>query len=364
MPVLRVPLKPSVHGRDWPAGRPGAARWAAAASLGLGLAVAAPALAQPAGPVPATSSPVSAPVSDARAWLQRVNDAARLRSYEGTLVSSDARSMMVWRVAHYADGGQQAERIDALGGEPLTVLRYNDVVHKVWLRTRVAEVEQRDARARFPALPAAGSEQQVFEWYEWQPKGAARVAGHEAEVVLLKARDAARFSQRLWAERGSGLLLRVDILGPGEQLLEWAAFSDILIGVRPRMHAVTDQLRRLDGYRVLRPAVLPTSLDNEGWQLQAPPPGFRPVQCAKRSLDPAGAAGAPVVLQAIYSDGLTHVSLFIEPFDAKRHQAEVAGSIGATHTYMARRDDQWVTVMGDVPMETLKRFASALQKKR
>jgi sigma-E factor negative regulatory protein RseB len=339
-------------------------RWAAAASLGcLGLALAGPAVAQAATPgAPAASA--AAPMADARTWLQRVNDAARLRSYEGTLVSSDARSMTVWRVAHYADGGQQAERIDALGGEPLTVLRYNDVVHKVWLRTRVAEVEQRDARARFPALPAAGAEQQVFEWYEWQPKGAARVAGHEAEVVLLKARDAARFSQRLWAERGSGLLLRVDILGPGDQLLEWAAFSDILIGVRPRVTAVTDQLRRLDGYRVLRPAVLPTSLDNEGWQLQSPPPGFRPVQCAKRSLDPAGAPATPVVLQAIYSDGLTHVSLFIEPFDAKRHQAEVAGSIGATHTLMGRRDDHWVTVMGDVPMETLKRFASALQKKR
>ena len=62
---------------------------------------------------------------------------------------------------------------------------------------------------------------------------------------------------------------------------------------------VLEPLRHLEGYRVLRPAVLPTSLDNEGWQLLVPPAGFREVHCAQRSLDPTGANTAPVVLQAI-----------------------------------------------------------------
>lgn len=300
---------------------------------------------------------------DAQGWLSRVHLAARQRNYEGTLVSSDANSVSIWRVAHYADADQQYERIDALGGEALTVLRHNDVVHKLWQRTRVAEVEQRDARVMFPALPAS-TEQRILEWYELRPAGLARVAGYEAEVVVLRARDALRFSQRLWADRQTGLLLRADILAPGGQILEWSAFSEITIGVKPRLSVVTDRLRRLDGYRVLRPAVLPTSLDNEGWQLGSLPPGFKPVQCAKRSLDPSGDPSEPVVLQAIYSDGLTHVSLFVEPFDAKRHQAEFVGAIGATHTLRTRRDDQWVTVMGDVPIETLRRFALALERKR
>ena len=75
------------------------------------------------------------------------------------------------------------------------------------------------------------------------------------------------------------------------------------------------------------------------------------------------AHGSPVVLQAIYSDGLTHVSLFIEPFQAQRHQAELNAAIGATHTLMVRLDDHWVTVVGDVPADTLKRFVTALTRK-
>jgi sigma-E factor negative regulatory protein RseB len=146
--------------------------------------------------------------------------------------------------------------------------------------------------------------------------------------------------------------------------LESAAFSELTIGVKPQVEMVLNGLKHLEGLRVLRPAVLPTSLDAEGWQVAGLPAGFREVNCARRPLDPTGAPGSPIVLQAIYSDGLTHVSIFIEPFRPERHQSEVHAAMGATHTLMARRDDQWVTLMGDVPMDTLKRFAAALERKR
>jgi sigma-E factor negative regulatory protein RseB len=300
---------------------------------------------------------------DARSWLMRLHEAALQRNYHGTLVVSTATSFTSSRVTHFADGDQQYESVIALDGEARSMLRHNDEVHTVWPRARVAVVEQRDVRASFPAL-MAGGELRVLESYELRVLGLDRVAGFEAEVALLKARDALRFSQRLWAERQTGLLLRADILAPNGQMLESAAFSELVLGGKPKPALILGPLRHLDGYRVVRPAVLPTNLDNEGWRMASLPVGFKQVQCAKRSLDPSGGPSAPVVLQSIYSDGLTHVSLFVEPFDPKRHQGEVVGSIGATHTLMTRRDDQWVTVMGDVPIETLKQFAAVLERKR
>lgn len=316
----------------------------------------------------AQAAPEAAPRAaiDARAWLMRLHEAARVRNYHGTLVVSTATSITSSRVAHFCDGDQQYERVEALDGEARSMLRHNEVVHTLWPRARVAVVEQRDVRASFPALVTAGGEAGVLESYELRPLGVDRVAGYDAEVVVLKARDTLRFSQRLWAERQTGLLLRADILAPNGQMLESSAFSELALGGKPKPAVVLEALRQLDRYRVLRPAVLPTSLDNEGWQMNTSqlPRGFRQVQCAKRTLDPNGGPNAPVVLQSIYADGLTHVSLFVEPFDTKRHQAEVAGSIGATHTLTNRRDDHWVTVMGDVPTETLKRFVAALERKR
>ncbi len=122
-------------------------------------------------------------------------------------------------------------------------------------------------------------------------------------------------------------------------------------------------MKKLAGYRVLRPTLSATDLDAEGWQLE-PVAGFRQVSCVKRVVDDGdgGAHGQPV-LQAVFSDGLTHVSVFIEPYREGRHRAGQT-AIGATHTLMKRLDQWWVTVMGDVPMSTVVQFAEALTRRR
>lgn len=335
--------------------------------LGLSLAatglLGASARAEPASSGAAASTAEVADPGTARGWLLRSQQAASTRNYQGTLVSSGGGSVSSSRVVHFCEGSQQYERVEALDGEPRSLWRHNDLVQTVWPRVRVAVIEQRDPRASFPALLSGGG-RRVLEWYELRPLGQDRVAGYDADVVLLKARDAVRFSQRLWAERQTGLLLRAEVLAPNGQPLESVAFSELAIGVKPQPEMVLAGLRRLDGYRVIRPNVQPATLESEGWTLTALPPGFKEVHCAKRSLNPMGGADAPNVLQTIYSDGLTHVSLFIEPFQPGRHQAEVSAAIGATHTLMGRREDHWITVMGDVPPDTLRRFAGALERKR
>jgi sigma-E factor negative regulatory protein RseB len=127
-------------------------------------------------------------------------------------------------------------------------------------------------------------------------------------------------------------------------------------------------MKKLDGYRVLRPVMTPTRLDAEGWQLSRPAPGFRQVSCVKRPIegrsDIAKTDAGPQVLQAIYSDGLTYVSVFIEPFRPDRHTRPLQTSVGPTQTLMLRQGDWWVTVLGDVPPVTLRVFADALQRSK
>jgi len=70
------------------------------------------------------------------------------------------------------------------------------------------------------------------------------------------------------------------------------------------------------------------------------------------------------VLQTVYSDGLAHVSVFIEPYDALRHKQPMGTSLGATHTLMNRKGDWWITVVGEVPMATVQQFEAQLERKR
>jgi len=78
----------------------------------------------------------------------------------------------------------------------------------------------------------------------------------------------------------------------------------------------------------------------------------------------AGPAAGEEPLQWIFSDGLASVSIFVEPFDRQRHDKESSLSMGATQTITRQLDAYWVTIMGEVPMTTLKLFANGLERKK
>jgi sigma-E factor negative regulatory protein RseB len=303
---------------------------------------------------------------EVRTWLTRIQQAASTRSFQGTFVVSGGGSVSSARILHICSGTNQFERIDALDGQARHVFRHNDVVQTVWPGKRVALIEQRAIQTSFPALVQAGDDH-IPDFYDVYRQEPDRVAGHEAHVLWVKPKDKHRYGYRLWSEKVTGLLLRADVIDERGEVLETSAFSELSVGVKALPDQVLQAMKKLDGYRVERPVFVPTRLDAEGWVMRPVAPGFREVSCLKRSLDTSSASkggGDGQLVQAIYSDGLTHVSLFIEPFDGNRHTRSVTASMGPTQTMTQRLGDAWVTVVGDVPPATLKMFVQGLERKR
>jgi sigma-E factor negative regulatory protein RseB len=333
----------------------------------LTLAWAAFAHAAPACSQPAAAATSPAPPSEVRAWLLRIHEAASRRNFQGTFVVSGGGNVASARIAHFCEGSNQYERIESLDGRQRRVYRHNDVVHTVWPVSHVAMIEQRGMLSSFPALLQAGDDG-IADWYDVRAEGDGRVAGHESNVLAIRPRDGLRYGYRLWADRASGLLLRAEVIGERGEILETSAFSDVVIGIRPQPESVLQAMRKLDGYRVVRPVLTPTRLEAEGWTMRQVAPGFRQVSCVSRQIEPPGEApsdvGSPPVIQSIYSDGLTYVSVFIERYRPERHAKGLLASMGATSTLAQRHGDWWVTVVGDTPPATLKMFASALERRK
>ncbi len=311
-------------------------------------------------------------VRDVRGWLMRIHEAASHRNFQGTFVVTGGGVVSSARIAHFCEGPSQFERSEALDGQARHVYRYNDVVTTLWPAAKTAMVEQRTLLAQFPALLQAGDDR-IADFYDVRTQGADRVAGRDADVLLVKPRDAWRYGYRLWADQASGLLLRADVIGERNEVLESSAFSDVTINVKPQPESVLQPMKKLDGYRVMRPVLTSTRLEAEGWAMRQAVPGFRQVSCVKRPMDgaaegkvdtPSQAENRPQVLQTIFSDGLTWVSLFIEPFDPRRHTRSMLASVGPTQTLMQQQGDWWVTVVGDVPPATLRMFAKGLERSK
>ena len=302
-------------------------------------------------------------------WLARLQDASRKTSYVGTFVVSAADgSMASSRIWHACDGGQQVERIESLTGTPRSVFRRNEQVVTFLPASRVVKIEHDQSASRFPAVGLSGASE-IARHYTAQHLGQERVAGFEADVVWLQPRDALRFGYKVWSEKKTGLVIILQTLAPDGKVLEQAAFSELDMQNPVKADKLTQLMTKTAGYQIIQTELVRTTASDEGWQLKAAVPGFQPMSCHKHPLvsskleQPVGPQPG-TGMQWTFSDGLATVSLFVEPFDAQRHQQERELTMGATQLLMKRvAGDWWLTAVGEVPAQTLRLFTQSLQRR-
>ena len=305
-------------------------------------------------------------------WLLRMHAASKNRSYIGTFVVSAGGTMSSAKIWHACEGSEQIERVETLTGAPRSIFRHNGQVVTFMPEHKVARVEKPDPPGQFPEVFQSG-DKRIADFYKLRHDGIERVAGVDSDIVVLAPKDNLRFGFRVWTERQSGLVLKLQTLDTDGSVLEQAAFSELQLDAPVRMDKLVQMMGKTEGWRIEKPLLLKTTANAEGWVLKTPVAGFNPTGCYKRPVaaSPGSSANPPAIpmagdgsLQWIFSDGLASVSIFVEALDRQRHIREATLSMGATHTLARRLDVYWITVMGEVPMPTLRLFADRLERKK
>lgn len=305
----------------------------------------------------AISSDAAARPSDVAGWVRRLRSAAQRENYTGTLiVMSDAGRVAGSRVWHACRGDLQIERVDLLDGPARTVFRRDAQTRTFFHTSRTVLEASASASSFFPKLPA-GSSDQLDAFYRVQLKGVTRVAGHDADEVWLVARDGLRFGYRIWSERRSGLVLRVQTVQQDGRVLEQASFLQVDLTTPVSFERLSTAMDDVSGYDVLPVARLQGEPVSGGWRLHSAVPGFALQGCRVPSR-------RVNTVQCNYADGLASVSVFVESLDAgAAPQALSAWSAGATSAMAKPLDARtWLTVVGEVPSATLSLFAERLER--
>jgi sigma-E factor negative regulatory protein RseB len=300
------------------------------------------------------SSNPSADVADSRTaeqWLQVVQQAARRLDYSGTMVYQQGTEVRMSRIVHVFDGKVSHERLQPMDGRPREFIRNADEVKCLIPEARRVVIERKSRAESFPGL-AATAASELLQNYSVKVVGRERVGGFDCQVLEIQPRQGDRYGYRLWVDRASGLLLRSQTLNERGDVLEQMAFADVRIGGVDR-----EQLKpswTTDGWKVDEAAHRPVDLKEQGWRL-APPSGFKALYTVRRPM-----ASGPA-LQAVYSDGLASLSVFIEPASASG-ASEALPARGPINAYARRVGDAMVTVVGEVPAETARSVALAAER--
>lgn len=273
-------------------------------------------------------------------WLDRIGPALREQNYQGTLVMVTGDRMDTLGVFHAFADGRERMRLVTLSGNHREVIRDNGLVMVIGASHPPVGYDADSAGRVSPAERFADAGR--LDTYRARLGARARVAGRDAQIVELAARDDWRYGFRLWLDRQTALPLRIALIGEGGKPLEQMAFTDIEVGRVPAegdlRPSTNDGLQRVQTLASDQPV-------DPGWRIDDPPPGF--------SLRGARRLGPSV--QLLYSDGLSSVSVYIEPMPSDQ-RGESAMRRGAVNAHSLWGDGRRVVAIGKVPAATVERF--------
>ena len=297
-------------------------------------------------------------------WIQAMRQAAQKVNYAGTITYQAGGEMRSSRITHLFDGTYSHERIQTLDGKPREYIRRrsgsSDQVQCLIPESRRIVVEQRNVEESFPGL-ASASPEEILERYTLKVGGVDRVAGIECQLLTLEPKDSARYGYRLWVDRTTGLLLKAQTLNERREVIEQIAFSDVRIGEKIDRAKLRPSWST-EGWSVERSEYHKADLSQHGWIVPAPS-GFRKTREVARRI-----AGSDA-MQAVFSDGLATVSVFIQPnsslaahgSSAPVPSADALQIHGPTSAFSRRVGDSLVTVVGEVPPSTVRAVAGSVE---
>lgn len=309
------------------------------------------------------------PSSEAISIIKRISMASRKVSFVGTYLHQHGAELETFRIARIVDAEGEYEKREPLEGVAREIVRTNGQVscYLPEAPANPAEVKRNALTKLFPSLVNDDSVASLG-YFSISRLANERVAGVDAQVLLLEPKDALRYGHKLWFDPTSGILLKTASLNRRNEIVEQFAFTELSVGNVERKQAKPRYPNRVD---IITPdrsrSEYPKPHADVGWEVRNLPAGYRMVRESKVAV---GNRLTPVSHMWL-SDGWGAVSVFIEAIVKAVPETQVLASKaavspaeavksptatphvlinqGAVNVYSRSTQDASVVVMGDVP---------------
>lgn len=286
-------------------------------------------------------------------WLDRMAAALAGTSYAGEFVCESAGRAERLRIVHRVRDGAVAERLVSLTGNGRELIRDGDEVVVYLPDQKLAIIERRPAGSDLMgALPQFGGE--FGPWYEVSYIGREAALLGPAAVVVVRPRDGYRFGYRLWIDEAIRMPVRSELSDAAGRVIERVRFTRLELDDAIADAAFEPDLDR-SKLRWVRQAPQTMGIA-PAWHAAQMPPGFR---LSVSGLQTMAGTSAPVS-HLVFSDGLASVSVFIATPAPGAVPVTGSGRSGVASAFSTIVQGHQVTVVGEVPPDTLKYIATGL----
>lgn len=302
-----------------------------------------------------TAVAVSADTTTPNEWLDRMSMAVKTMNFEGTVIRRRDGLSEAVKVLHKIVDGVVHEKVVTQEGNGLEIIRIGNEVRYILPDKKSVLVDHwNDDSALFSTLPAR--DLRFGNEYDLSIVREERVAGRQALVLAIRPHDSYRYGHRIWLDSETSFPLRTELVAGDGALIEQLKFVEIKLDSDISRTALKSSFS-LAGYTWYSEPARSEVVDVESqWISDELPAGFRLLSTTNEMM---ANSDVPVV-HIVFSDGLATVSVFI----ATNQDGAVPenSAVGASSSYSVERNDCIITVIGKVPLATVRRIAVSMRQ--
>ena len=296
-------------------------------------------------------------VSEAKAWLDKIAVADKSINYEGNFIFRRDDQLVTMHVVHVVDQSGERERLSSLSGVRREFFRGKEGVVCLTASPKLHNPLNREImRGNFPTQLGSNI-QDIQKNYRLIMGDADRIAGRSARMIIIAPKDNYRYGYRIWVDEKTGLLLQSDLVNERGSAVEQFMYTmlNVVNNPTPRMiQAVTMSAKMRQALKTSKPDAI--SAAGSHWQIVSMPDGFSLVDRYQHSHGKWGP-----VNQLVLSDGMATVSVFVEQLGKDARPFNGVTHMGAVNAYGTVVNDHQLTVVGEVPLATVKLIGKSLR---
>ncbi len=289
---------------------------------------------------------LTAEQQDPVSWLQEMTNAMQRLDYQATLAYSRDNRIQILRLAHSVRDGVVRERLQTLNKPLREVVREANKVTCSLPERRPMVIEFHDpSRSLFREWP---TQWQEAKFYRFARGRQGYVAERSAQEIAIEPLDTYRYGRRLWIDTETKLPLQLELLDRDGNVLEAFVVTGLVVGDTAKQTAALASMSDggSESWKVLDRMAMPA---NQRWRLTELPQGFTEAKRSRRQ-DPVDSAPVDHIL---ITDGLASVSVYIKQGEEPAKGAATR-RLGAVNVYNRWLNGYLITVLGDVPPETVR----------
>ena len=289
-------------------------------------------------------------------WLDKMSQAMKTTNFEGTMIIRQADQLQALNVRHGMNQEGFWERMESLNGEAREIIRHNSKVTTIFPQRKLVTVSHESAPMSLHSRLPSNMEL-LKKLYAVKVTGFDRVAGRHARILELQPLDKFRYGYKFWLEKESSLLLKCDLLDEQKQVVEQLMFSELNI-----LEQLPENIDWIPGevssYKVVDLDMGKINQAKSSWVASQLPQGF---SMTGNNIRPS-VTGKGIRHHIMFSDGMASVSVFIEKHHPDETMLKGVSRMGALNAYSFHLNDNHITVIGEVPVATVRLIGQSIRE--